>query len=220
MPPPSEHNTTITTRPDPKAEMDLQQANEKAAAAQIAYFRAIPWCAALLSSSPPLIIDQATSRRLRPTEEDALLSQTLNTPAAIPAYIIFYRPPADPASLVREVGALVALGPMVNGWEGVCHGGVVVTLLDEAMGQVFAVNAARGVMKDIPVMTGQLSTRFVRPVRTGRAGEGARVVLVTARLVREEGRKYWVEGEVRGEEGGREVLARAEGVFIMLRERL
>ncbi|KAK4113445.1 hypothetical protein N656DRAFT_778207 [Canariomyces notabilis] len=131
---------------------DLQQANDEATARQIAYFRAIPWCAARLSacssplSSPPsepktatkTIITQCTSRQLRPAgdNQDLLMSRTLNHADAIPAYIMFYAEPADdPAQLVSEVQSFAALGPMVNGWDGICHGGIVVTLLDEAMGQ-------------------------------------------------------------------------------------
>jgi acyl-coenzyme A thioesterase PaaI-like protein len=94
---------------------------------------------------------------------------------------------------------------------------MVVTLLDEVMGQVFAANKTHGLMAKIPVMTGYLNTRFEKPVRTGSVERG-NVVLVTARLVRSEGRKYWMEGEVSGEGG--EVMARGEAVFVMLRGKL
>ncbi|KAK4151166.1 acyl-coenzyme A thioesterase THEM4 [Chaetomidium leptoderma] len=200
--------------------MALQQANAAATAAQIAYFRAIPWCAAHLSSLPDLVIDQAVSRRLSHSARDTLLSRTLNRPDAIPAYITFYSPSSSisPPSLIREVKSFLALGPMLNGWEGICHGGMVVTLLDEVMGQVFAVNKTLGRMEGNPVMTGYLNTRFEKPVRTGGAAEKASVVMVTGRLVRQEGRKYWMEGDVQGEGGV--VLARAESLFVMLRGKL
>jgi acyl-coenzyme A thioesterase PaaI-like protein len=106
---------------------------------------------------------------------------------------------------------------MLNGWEGICHGGMVVTMLDEVMGQVFAANKTHGLMVEVPVMTGYLNTRFERPVRTGTVEEPA-VVLVTGRLVRQEGRKYWMEGDVQGEGGV--VLARGEALFVMLRGKL
>jgi acyl-coenzyme A thioesterase PaaI-like protein len=137
---------------------------------------------------------------------------------------MFYTEPADPAQLVLEVQSLAALGPMVNGWDGICHGGIVVTLLDEAMGQLFAVNKMRGVMREMPVLTGWLNTRFMKPVRTGNGNKGAGdgrgkgVVLVTARLVKWEGRKFWAEATVEGEDGA--VLARADALFVQLRGRL
>ncbi|KAK3307865.1 HotDog domain-containing protein [Chaetomium strumarium] len=220
--------------------MDLQQASARAAAAQISYFRSIPWCAAHLSQ-PGLVIDQAQSRCLKPLHAgDTLISRTLNSAEAIPAYITFYSPPPPQASststptqpdatstsnntsaststLIREIKSFVALGPMVSGWPSICHGGLVVTLLDEVMGQTFAVNKAHRLLVDIPVMTGYLNTRFEKPVPAG-TEERASVLMVTARLVRNEGRKYWMEGEVQGEDGA--VLARAEALFIMLKAKL
>lgn len=238
----------------PPSETDLDEVNRRAAAAEIAYFRAIPWCAALLSppnqqqqqqhqprQQPVIVVDQSRSRRLKPDHQDTLISRTLNSPDAIPAYVTFYTPPPTPTAsgspadprppppaLVREVHALVALGHMVNGFDGVCHGGLVATLLDEVMGQVFAANRERGALPRLgpgpaagaPAMTAYLHTTYLRPVRTGRAGGPAAVVLVTARLVRRDGRKFWMEGEVRGEEEGRVLLARAEALFVMLREKL
>lgn len=203
----------------------LAQANAHAAAAQIAHFRAIPWCAAHLSSPPTLIIDQSVSRRLTNSPRDTLLSRTLNTPDAIPAYITFYDPQptkgsgnGDDSELIKEVKSFLALGPMLNGWEGICHGGIVVTLLDEVMGQVFAANKMHGLMGGTPVMTGYLNTRFEKPVKTGGEKGDAAVVMVTGRMVRNEGRKYWMEGDVQGEGGV--VLARAEALFVQLRGKL
>ncbi|KAK4034375.1 acyl-coenzyme A thioesterase THEM4 [Parachaetomium inaequale] len=194
---------------------DLHQANQAANAAQIAYFRAIPWCAAHLPPSPDLTIAQSQSRTLSPTYEHALLARTLNNPAAIPAYIAFYPLPPSPDTLVREVRAFLALGPLVNGWEGLCHGGVVATMLDETMAAVVDVNKRRGLMaQTAPMVTGRLAVTYLRPVRTGTVDK-ARVVLVVGRLARVEGRKYTLEGEVQ-EEGG-EVLAKGESVFFELK---
>ncbi|KAK4122027.1 hypothetical protein N657DRAFT_657516 [Parathielavia appendiculata] len=204
------------------SEPDLQRANQDATAAQIAYFRAIPWCATLLSSPPGharLIIAQPVTRRLRTTPEHALICRMLNTPGAIPAYILFYTAPPTPDSIICELSALVALGPMLNGWAGVCHGGVVAMLLDDMMGQVVVLNNERGLLgvDGGPMVTSRLETRFLKPVRTGMA-QSANVVLVTGRLVKVEGRKYLLEAEVRGEDG--EVLARGESVFVALRWKL
>ncbi|KAK4140200.1 acyl-coenzyme A thioesterase THEM4 [Dichotomopilus funicola] len=260
--------------------MGLTKANTTATARQIAFFRTIPWCAALLSN-PSLVIDQAVSRYLTHTPRDVLISRTLNRADAIPAYITFYSTgsatptpsqsqptattttpttPTTPApahqtdkdGLIKEIHALLALGPALNGWEGLCHGGIVTTLLDEVMGQVFSVNRNEGRLPadGPPALTGYLNTTFLKPVRTGTAlqgglGEGTRgaegidvkgagvgeenagaagegngpaVVLITGRLLKREGRKYWLEA-VLEKEGG-VVLAKAEAMFVVLRERL
>ncbi|KAK4243524.1 acyl-coenzyme A thioesterase THEM4 [Corynascus novoguineensis] len=135
----------------------------------------------------------------------------------------------QPRPFINQVSALVALGPGLNGWEGICHGGMVVTLLDEVMGQLLAANRSEGLLPaDVPSMTAYLNTRFERPVRTDTAlsssggqqknDSATTVVLVEARLRRHEGRKYWLEADVRGSEG--EVLARAEALFVMLKAKL
>ncbi|KAL2145822.1 hypothetical protein VTI28DRAFT_6119 [Corynascus sepedonium] len=224
------------------------------AAQQIDFFRAIPWCAAHLSS-PSLVINESVSHRSKRTDLDRLISRTLNRPDGIPAYIIFYDAPSptsptsaastpsrstsaqnnpstaaneQPRPFINQVSALVALGPALNGWEGICHGGMVVTLLDEVMGQLLAANRSEGLLPDVPGMTAYLNTRFERPVRTDTAlsssggqqknDSATTVVLVEARLRRHEGRKYWLEADVRGSEG--EVLARAEALFVMLKAKL
>jgi acyl-coenzyme A thioesterase PaaI-like protein len=206
-------------------------ANAQAAVTQIAFFRAIPWCAALLSQ-PGLVVDLPVSRRRTPADgghRSTLFSRALNTPDSIPAYVVFYPTPdgtdsattsTTPTSevpMVMEAHSLVALGPMVNGHDGVSHGGLVVALLDEIMGQLLDANRARGARPRGGAMTGYLNTRFERPVLTGSV-EAPGVVWLTARVVRYEGRKYWLEAEARDE--GRVVLARADALFIELKERL
>ncbi|GAB1315213.1 HotDog domain-containing protein [Madurella fahalii] len=198
-------------------ETNLQKSNEMASARQVDYFLAIPWCAAHLSASPNLRIAQSVTREHKPEGStlDTLISQTLNRPDAMPAYITFYSAPADPNELVTEVKAFCALGPMINGWEGICHGGMVVTLLDEVMGQVFAVNKSSGLIREIPIMTGYLNTKFLKPVRTG-TEEKPTVVLVTAGMVKRDGRKFWTKARVEGEDG--DVMATADALFIELKE--
>ncbi|EGS18392.1 uncharacterized protein CTHT_0064170 [Thermochaetoides thermophila DSM 1495] len=215
IPPPPANLTTA----------NLPQENARAAAAQIAFFRAIPWCNALLSR-PRIVIDQSVSRQLKPPTSglDTLLSKTLNTLSTIPAYVTFYVLPETAEDLIGEVHSLLALGHDVNGWEGICHGGLVVTLIDEVMGQVFAVNRNSGRLKggdDVMPVTGWLNTRFERPVKTGsgREGDEVKVVLVSARLVKRDGRKFFLEGEVRADEG-RVVCARGEACFVLVKEKL
>lgn len=208
----------------PNTLSSLQQANSDAASAQIAHFRAIPWCAAHLSpegvTETPLIVDQSLSRVLQPAHDasHALVSRTLNTPAGIPAYIAFHPPPSAPGAFVREVKALAALGPALNSWPGVCHGGIITMLVDEAIARVAEVNQRLGLMrKDVVVVTGGLNLKFLKPVRTGTV-EKPRAVLITARLAKAEGRRYWVEADVSGPDG--EVLVKADGVMVSVKAAL
>ncbi|KAL1844212.1 hypothetical protein VTJ49DRAFT_3868 [Mycothermus thermophilus] len=226
--------SAATATEEDESDPILAEANARATARQIAFFRSIPWCAALLDK-PGLTIQQAESRRLNRTALDALCSRTLNQPGAIPAYVIFYDPNEGlssshtssssddkPLPLITQVSSLVALGPLVNGWTGICHGGIIATLLDETLGQIFAANGRHGRLPGkkaaaVPVMTGYLNTKFVRPVRTGTV-EAPRVILVTSRIVRHEGRKFFMKADVRDEKGA--VLSEADALFVMLKEKL
>ncbi|KAH7026661.1 HotDog domain-containing protein [Microdochium trichocladiopsis] len=111
--------------------------------------------------------------------------------------------------------AFVSVGDAISGWPGVVHGGIVATIFDEVMGYVPMLNRIRGVpmFSNSGYMTGYLNTRYHRPVGT------SAVLLVTARIARAEGRKCWVEGEIRSTvHGGLEgpVLASCEALFIAL----
>ncbi|CAK7242501.1 MAG: hypothetical protein STHCBS139747_003996 [Sporothrix thermara] len=153
---------------------------------------------------------------------------------------------SDPASDYRapilELKALLRLGPGVNGHRGVTHGGIVAAILDEVLGLLIPLNhrrakynerigatapplpasadptgpeaaAAASARVDKGFVTGFLNTTYVRPVRTPAP------VLVTARYTRLEGtRKFYVEGAIWDDKS--QVLAKAECLFIALKERL
>ncbi len=86
-----------------------------------------------------------------------------------------------------------------EGWEGIAHGGIISTILDEVM--AWAV-----VEHDLWGVTARMNVEFKRPVPIGRPihGEG-RVISVRRRLVE-------TEGVLTDEEGN--VLARAEATFV------
>ena len=86
---------------------------------------------------------------------------------------------------------------------GVAHGGVLMTLLDVAMG-----SAARAHV-DANVVTVDMQTAFIAPARGRLAGEG-RVVRAGRSLV-------FVEGDVRDAAG--EIVAKGTSVFKVARER-
>jgi uncharacterized protein (TIGR00369 family) len=87
-----------------------------------------------------------------------------------------------------------------EGWEGIAHGGIVCTILDEVMAWAL-------VDHDVWGVTARLLVDFKRPVRIGTAirGEG-RVVEVRRRIVTAEGLLL--------DAADRTVLARAEGTYV------
>lgn len=218
---------------------------------EIAYFQAIPWCAkhlaaaaAAASSTPSspsenknnnnnnnnLIIAPVYSRTPKPnTMDDALLSTTLNTNDTIPAFICFYPTPpvADPRrAYLPALQALITLGPLVAGYSGLAHGGLLATVFDEVLsllapgarwgaGWREAAEAEAEAEREgkgegegalAGVVTAYLHTRYLRPV----AVPGT--YLVSVRLARREGRKMFVEGRMEDERGV--MVVSAEALFI------
>ena len=81
------------------------------------------------------------------------------------------------------------------------HGGIIATLLDEAMGKLNRLDA-------IIAPTAELSIEYLRPVPIG-----AKVAL-ESRSLRQQGRNYWREGTVSDEQGT--VLARGRARFVKI----
>ncbi|MEW6224862.1 MAG: PaaI family thioesterase [Chloroflexota bacterium] len=94
----------------------------------------------------------------------------------------------------------LTLGERFEGWEGIAHGGIVCTILDEVMAWAL-------VDHDVWGVTARMNVEFRRPVRIGRPirAEG-RVLEVRRRLVTAEG------VVLDGADGT--LLARAEGTFV------
>jgi len=73
------------------------------------------------------------------------------------------------------------------GAPGVVHGGIQAALLDEALG--FAANAADD-RRDFDIVTVEFSLRYRRPAPTGQP------LRIRGRLLRSEGRDFWMAGEI------------------------
>jgi uncharacterized protein (TIGR00369 family) len=84
---------------------------------------------------------------------------------------------------------------------GYGHGGIIATVLDEAMAKL---NKLYGVT----AVTGHLSVDYLRPVPLEQP------LIVQAREVTIKGRRRFREGKIRKKSG--EVLARGKGVFITI----
>jgi uncharacterized protein (TIGR00369 family) len=88
-----------------------------------------------------------------------------------------------------------------TGPPGHCHGGIVATILDEAMGKV---NRIRQVI----ALTSQMTVDYLRPVPLKQA------LRVESREVSVRGRRHINMGEILNQKG--EVLARGRAVFIAI----
>jgi uncharacterized protein (TIGR00369 family) len=103
----------------------------------------------------------------------------------------------------RRIRGLMCLGPEYQGGVGFIHGGIIATLLDEAMGKV-----AR--FRQVHAVTAELKIEYLKPVRVDQD------LVIEAYEVEKSGRNLHFTGEIRDRDGM--VLARGQGRFIALRE--
>jgi uncharacterized protein (TIGR00369 family) len=94
----------------------------------------------------------------------------------------------------------LALGPEFEGWEGIVHGGILATILDEVMAWSLVAQDAWGV-------TARLTTDFRRPVRVGQRVRAEGWLAATRR------RLIDTEARIVDADSG-EVLARANGLYM------
>jgi uncharacterized protein (TIGR00369 family) len=99
----------------------------------------------------------------------------------------------------RCIRGTFRLGHEYSGAPGFAHGGIIATLLDEAMGKV---NRFRGVL----ALTAELNVEYLRPVPVEQE------IVVEAREIEKNGRSLYHTGEIRNAEG--KVLARGRGRFV------
>ena len=98
----------------------------------------------------------------------------------------------------QERGGVVShvlLAPQFQGWRGIAHGGIAMSLLDEAMAHAAGAAGYRGV-------TASLATRFRKPVPLGqplivrgRVGESRRNVVFLYATVTDDDGTLLLEGE-------------------------
>jgi len=102
----------------------------------------------------------------------------------------------------QKIICLPRVGDSFEGPPGFLHGGIIATLLDEAMSKAVRV-------RGVTAMTRQMEIEYLRPVHSGTATR------IEGWLVRSEGRKYWTEAKILDEK--HHVLATARGLFIEVR---
>ena len=103
--------------------------------------------------------------------------------------------------LEGEARCGIVLDRRFQGWEGIAHGGIVSTLLDEIMAHAVLKYVGRGV-------TASMEVRYKRPVPVGKE------LFVVGKVLESDPRMVITQGEVRlaGEE---KPLAQAKGKFIL-----
>jgi uncharacterized protein (TIGR00369 family) len=115
--------------------------------------------------------------------------------------------PANPSGLGLEffltesqsVVSTPVVPPEFDGHPGYLHGGVIATLLDEAMSKSVR---ARGCIS----MTRHLEVDYLRPVPSSVP------LRIEGRVTHNEGRKHWSEAKIMNERGT--VLAHSKGLFV------
>jgi len=93
------------------------------------------------------------------------------------------------------------LGKRYTGPPGHCHGGIIATILDEAMGKV-------NKLRQVIALTSEITVKYLKPVPLNRP------LRVESREVEVTGRKHINMAEILNEKG--EVLARSQGLFIAI----
>lgn len=84
------------------------------------------------------------------------------------------------------------------------HGGIIATLVDEAMGKLSRVDG-------VVALTAELNVEYLRPVPLGRK------IIVEARPAQQRGRSYWRECTIHDANGT--LLVRGKGRFVKVAAR-
>lgn len=101
----------------------------------------------------------------------------------------------------RRIVGRFRLGAEYQGGPGFIHGGIIATVLDEAMGKVSR-------FSDVRAVTAELTVEYLKPVRVDQE------IRVEAFERQREGRHLFHQGEIRDAEG--ELLARGRGRFVVV----
>jgi len=101
----------------------------------------------------------------------------------------------------RTVVCDAVLTEFYEGPPGYLHGGIIATLLDEAMSKA---NRAQGVT----AMTRHMNVDYLRPVSSNAS------IRIHGQVTRSEGRKHWATAQIHNSEG--KTLAKATGLFIAI----
>ena len=101
----------------------------------------------------------------------------------------------------RKVVGRFILGEAYQGGGGMAHGGIIATLLDEAMGKVCR-------FREVRAVTAELTVQYLKPVKVDQE------IVVEGFETEQRGRNLFLAGEIRNSAG--EVLAKGTGRFVVI----
>ena len=101
----------------------------------------------------------------------------------------------------RKIVGQFVLGERFQGGGGFAHGGIIATLLDEAMGKVCR-------FREVRAVTAELTVEYLKPINVQSE------IVVEGRETEQKGRNLFMTGEIRN--GAGEVLARGKGRFVVI----
>jgi uncharacterized protein (TIGR00369 family) len=101
----------------------------------------------------------------------------------------------------RKIVGRFVVGERYQGGGGFAHGGIIATLLDEAMGKVCR-------FRDVRAVTAELTVEYLKPVSVSQE------IVVEGHEAEQKGRNLFLLGEIRNAEGL--VLARGRGRFVII----
>jgi uncharacterized protein (TIGR00369 family) len=102
-----------------------------------------------------------------------------------------------------ESEAEVTFDPHFQGWAGIVHGGLLATVLDEAL--IYAAGA-----KGLKCVTGEITVRYVKPASTGVP------YTLKGRFIEDKGKIVLAESELIDDTGTQ--IARASGKLFKIKE--
>ncbi|KAJ9616679.1 hypothetical protein H2200_000398 [Cladophialophora chaetospira] len=175
-------------------------------------FRSIPWCRRLLDDKDYKVVTQDPRQPRYDGSTRGLIRHTLNNASTIEHFIALYKGPTAGSLHKYELRVLLTLNGGLDGWVGVCHGGVTATILDEIMSMLAQYYAHSHGKFQQSELTADLHVKFLRAVPT------PSTMLVRAWMTSAEGRKMHVASEMKNAEG--EVLATATSLFILSKGKL
>lgn len=183
------------------------------------YFKSLPWVVEVLRG-PNTHCFLPSSRNPASDHRDQFLSIVLATDRTLEHMLCYLKADGrvvlqDPSRPLKEVQTLYALGEGLGGVGSMVHGGMIMTMLDEACNVLLEINTVlnkRGAMFEAGSVTGSMEVKFIRAILTGS------VVLATAWIDSIDGRKMRIKCNIRDEDG--EELARASSMWFVVQYHL